>query len=74
MNSRRPRIKTMLEASPATPPSSVVDVDAGSRWVVPLLSGHHDEKTAVTDSPGLDRDGTERTVPADGRQSTNQPS
>ena len=52
----------------------LVDVDAGSRWIVPLLSGHHDEKTAATDSPGLDHDGTERTVPADGRQSSNQPS
>jgi hypothetical protein len=52
----------------------LVDVDPRSRWVVPLLSGHHDEQTAAPGLREVDFESTARTLPADSRQASNQPS
>jgi AI-2 transport protein TqsA len=53
----------------------LVDVDARSRWVVPLLSGHHDDEEAAARSQrDLDSESTARTLSADPRQPSNQPS
>lgn len=52
----------------------LVDLDGRSRWVVPLLSGQHNEEAADPDLHNLELDSTARTVAADGRQPSNQPS
>jgi hypothetical protein len=52
----------------------LVDVDARSRWVVPLLSGHHDEQTAAADLRDVDSESTARALLADPRQPSNRPS
>ncbi len=52
----------------------LVDVDSRTSWVVPLLSGHHEERAVTPDVPVGDSESPSRTVPADGLRPTNQPS
>ena len=52
----------------------LVGIDARSGWVMPLHSGHHNEQPAAPELRQVDFESTARTLPAESRQASNQPS